>query len=98
MKNFNKKYSVNLSAHIIYPLLLLLILTYNTSAQKYSISGRVTDTELNPIIGVNIIISNTSLGDATDENGNYEIASLFSGVYTLEFSAIGYEKIVKEND
>jgi iron complex outermembrane receptor protein len=97
LKNFNKKYFVNSSAYIIYLLLLLLILTNDITAQNYSILGRVTDTELNPIIGVNVIISSTSLGDATDENGNYEISNLLPGVYTLEFSAIGYEKLVKEN-
>ncbi|MCU0343749.1 MAG: TonB-dependent receptor [Ignavibacterium sp.] len=75
----------------------MLIFSKDILPQNYSIEGRVIDKKQNPILGVNVIISSTNLGDATDENGNYEIENLLPGVYKIEFSAIGYDKIVKEN-
>jgi len=67
------------------------------SAQTFSIKGKVVDAQSIPLPGVNIILVNTSFGAATDKDGNYEIANLPPGIYTVEFSAIGYEKLNKEN-
>jgi iron complex outermembrane receptor protein len=48
--------------------------------------------EFNPIPGVNIIVLNTSYGDATDDKGNYHLKNISPGNYELEFSAIGFAK------
>jgi iron complex outermembrane receptor protein len=82
---------------MIFLFVFLLIITENISAQTYSIIGKVTDMKSKPVPGVNVILLNTNYGAATDENGNYKIIDIPSGVYTIEFSAIGYEKIRKEN-
>ena len=82
---------------MIFLFAFLIIITENISAQTYSISGKVTDSKSKPIPGVNVILVNTNFGAATDEKGNYVITDLSSGVYTIEFSAIGFEKIRKEN-
>lgn len=82
---------------MIFLFTFLIIITENISAQTYSISGKVTDSKLNPIPGVNVILVNSNFGAATDENGNYEITDLSAGVYIIEFSAIGFEKIRTEN-
>lgn len=75
---------------------ILLIFTTFLSLEFYSqtfdISGRVTDSEFNPIPGVNVLLVNTSIGDATDEKGNYQIRNVLPGSYELEFSVIGYAK------
>jgi iron complex outermembrane receptor protein len=67
------------------------------SAQTYSISGTVVDSKSKPIPGVNVVLINTIFGAATDYEGNYVIANLSSGTYTIEFSSIGYEKSRNEN-
>jgi iron complex outermembrane receptor protein len=77
--------------------ILLLINTGSISAQTYSITGSVVDSKSKPIPGVNVVLINTNFGAATDENGNYEITDLPLGIYTIEFSAIGYEKIRRED-
>jgi iron complex outermembrane receptor protein len=82
---------------MIFLFVFLLIINENISAQTYSIIGKVTDMKSKPVPGVNVILLNTNYGAATDENGNYKIIDIPSGVYTIEFSAIGYEKIRKEN-
>ena len=81
----------------IFLFVFLFIITENISAQTYNISGKVTDSKLNPIPGVNVILVNTNYGAATDENGNYVIDNLSAGIYTIEFSAIGFEKNRTEN-
>jgi iron complex outermembrane receptor protein len=84
----------------ILSVLTVLILSINSNiliAQTYSISGTITDLKLKPIQGVNVVILNTNIGAASDHNGNYRISDLKTGIYTIEFSAIGYQKFIKEN-
>jgi len=73
-------------------LVFILFLSAKLYCQSFNISGRVTDSEFNPIPGVNIVLSNLSKGDATDEKGKYEIKNVSPGNYEIEFSAIGYAK------
>lgn len=59
------------------------------------ISGSVKDAETGaPLPGMNIVISGTTIGTASDINGNYYILNVPPGVYTLEASMIGYKKIL----
>lgn len=73
-------------------IIILTILSLKFYPQTFNISGKVTDVEFNPIPGVNVLLINTSFGDATDEKGNYQIKNILPGNYELEFSAIGYAK------
>ncbi|MFH1196199.1 MAG: TonB-dependent receptor [bacterium] len=55
------------------------------------ISGKVTDAATGePLIGVNVVIEGTSLGAATDFEGEYYILNISPGVYTVKASYIGY--------
>ncbi|MDQ7064506.1 MAG: carboxypeptidase-like regulatory domain-containing protein [candidate division KSB1 bacterium] len=59
------------------------------------IKGRVTDKETRkPLSDVNVFLSGTSLGDATDSLGYYAIEHVPPGVYELVVSRIGYETVV----
>ena len=82
---------------ILILLLFVLINSEFNSAQTYSLKGKVVDAQSIPLPGVNIIVMNTSFGAATDNDGNYEVENLPKGIYTVEFSAIGYEKVIKNN-
>lgn len=56
-----------------------------------TISGRVTDYITgDPIPNVNIVIAGTSIGIATDNNGEYVLQNVPPGVQTIEFTHIGY--------
>jgi len=57
----------------------------------------VVDAQSIPLPGVNVIVINTAFGAATDKDGNYEIKNIPAGTYSIEFSALGYEKVKKEN-
>ena len=70
----------------------ILALIYSTQglSQDYSINGTITDTLNQPLQYVNVAIIGTTYGDASDENGIYEILNLSPGSYQIKFSAIGY--------
>jgi TonB-dependent receptor len=56
------------------------------------IEGKVTDVATGePLFGANIILDGTSMGAATDFEGEYLIANVPAGSYTLRASYIGYE-------
>ncbi|MDZ7290633.1 MAG: TonB-dependent receptor [candidate division KSB1 bacterium] len=58
------------------------------------IAGRVTDAESGEALpGANVVIEETTLGAATDLNGNYVILNVPPGVYTVMFSYIGYQPV-----
>ncbi|MGQ9561271.1 MAG: TonB-dependent receptor [Candidatus Oleimicrobiaceae bacterium] len=62
------------------------------------ITGRVTDAESGaPLPGVNLVLSGTRIGAATDANGYYVILNVPPGTYSLEASMIGYAKVTMTN-
>jgi len=64
-------------------------------SQTYEVSGKVTDENDLPLPGVNVVVSSESKGTTTDFNGNY-VMDLNKGIYTITFSFIGYEPVVKK--
>jgi iron complex outermembrane receptor protein len=77
-------------------LLIAVSLTDSTAYQLMSgIRGKVTDPEGKPLYGASIAIENTYLGTQTDAGGNYSFVDLRKGNYTLRYSFIGYEPVVK---
>ncbi len=77
----------------------ILLFVYLLSISVYAgntgkIAGVVTDKNSGePLAGVNVIIKGKPLGAATDQNGFYYILQVPPGVYTLEFSYIGYRSV-----
>jgi len=58
------------------------------------ISGKVTDEGTGePLIGINVLIVGSSMGAATDVDGNYFILNIPPGVYQVKVSGIGYNSI-----
>ena len=62
------------------------------------IAGKITDAETGePLPGVNVIIPGTTIGSATDLEGDYFIINLSPGNYTVVASMIGYQTVNKTN-
>ena len=79
-------------------LLLILFAGSFTFAQSGRISGKVTDQQTGePLIGANIIVMGTSLGAASDVNGEYLITNLSAGNYNVKASYIGYRDVTINN-
>ena len=70
--------------------LLALAFSLPTSAQA-TLSGAVVDGETGePLIVANVYIESLGRGAATDLDGNYRLADLPAGTYTVRFSYTGY--------
>ena len=68
-------------------------LSYFQSPHSVRIHGRVTDAATgNPLHFVNVFLSNTTKGAATDRNGLYSIVNVSLGNYELVVSMIGYKR------
>ncbi|HIN03037.1 MAG TPA: hypothetical protein EYM60_06815, partial [Candidatus Marinimicrobia bacterium] len=79
----------------LFPLLFLLEYLFGTTG---SLSGHVRDASTHqPLIGVNVIISGTELGAATDMDGNFRVDSAPVGSYNVHVSMIGYEAVTRPN-
>ena len=61
----------------------LLLITYtSTSAQQYTISGKVVNNNLDVLSGASIKIEETNQGTSSDVNGEFTL-SLDKGNYTI---------------
>ncbi len=83
------------SAFIIVIALLLVNTSHAQDRTRARIHGTVIDSRTNEtLIGVNVVIAGTTLGTATNLNGEYTISQLAAGTYTVSFRYIGYKTVV----
>jgi TonB-linked SusC/RagA family outer membrane protein len=73
------------------PIVLFLSLVLSAQTWAQSISGTVVDENDDPLPGVAVLVEGTGKGVATNFDGQYTIADLEPGEYTVEFSFIGYK-------
>ena len=75
---------------------ILLLITYtSTSAQQYTISGKVVNNNLDILSGASIKIEETNMGTSSDGNGEFTL-NLDKGKYTILISYTGFQSIEKE--
>lgn len=82
----------------LFTFLLILLITGITvhAGTTGKIKGTITDSETGkPLIGANVIILGTSLGAATDIDGNFFILAVRPGEYRLRASMIGFETMIQ---
>ena len=70
-------------------LLAFLTIGMQVFAQN-AVSGKVTDSKGEPLVGASVLVKGTSTGTMTDLDGQYRIPSVASNA-VLVFSSIGYE-------
>ena len=74
-----------------FAIVALLLLTTTAFAQRYTISGVVTNTSNGEkLIGANVYIKALSIGGVTTADGVYEIAMVPKGTYEMTISYIGF--------
>jgi hypothetical protein len=73
--------------------LVALVLPVAVLAQTTGkIAGQVTDAETGrALIGASVAVVDTTLGAATDSDGNYFILGLPAGTYTIQAQFIGFQ-------
>ena len=70
-------------------MVMLALLTMGAQAFAQGISGRVTDTVGEAVIGAGVVVKGTTNGTVTDINGNYSLANVQQGTVVV-FSCVGY--------
>lgn len=68
---------------------LLVILSQSFAISQQSISGVITDTSGDPVIGANIIVKGTTVGTISDIDGSYSL-NVPEGGTTLVISYLGF--------
>lgn len=93
--NYKQQYVVQMTRQVILILFVLLCSYSNLviAQEEGSISGVVIDQDFGDgLFGVNVFLTGTTRGAATDINGAYKISNLQAGIYDVTFSMIGFQK------
>ena len=78
--------------------LALFFLTGIIFGSNGKITGTVSQkTNGEPAVGVNIILVDSYMGAATDENGRFTILNVPPGTYSLRADAIGFAQVLVQN-
>lgn len=76
--------------------ILLFFIGFLSNAQ-IRISGKVLDSNNEPLIGASVYLNNTSIGTTTNDLGEFEL-SIKKGIHDLIVSYLGYETIQYQID
>lgn len=73
--------------------LCAIIITSCLFAQKFTLSGTVTDAQGNPLAGASVSIENSYIGAYTDAAGLFRLEKLTAGNYKIACSYLGYATV-----
>lgn len=85
--------------NLVLSTLIIFLVVFNISYAQTSgkLSGRIVDTEGEPLVGANIVIDGTTIGTASDMDGYYSIINIRAGSYTVKAQYIGYQtKVIQK--
>lgn len=63
---------------------------YENLPDEYSMEGKITDMDNNPVEGALISVSGTGISAVSNDAGNYYMPVVAAGTYTIEVSKTGY--------
>ena len=75
--------------------LFLVLFSFSAFAQRFKVSGKITDASGEPLTGASVIEKGTNNGTTADASGIYSLSVGYSGA-TLIVTYVGYNKIDKE--
>lgn len=81
-----------------YLLFLSLVPAMLFAGTKGRVKGQVVDLQTGePLIGANVIVVGSTIGAATDANGEFVLLNLEAGTYTIRASYLGYQTVTVSN-
>ncbi len=88
-----KNICFQMSRKILVTFMVMLCSVLPTLAQKITVSGTVTDSQGEPLIGASVIEQGSNVGVATDIDGHFTLSVKSDA--NLVFSYIGYNSVTK---
>src|SRR5260221_3402421 len=92
--------AVRLLSRFWFPIMLIAgavifsTMGFSQSSAKGTIKGKVTDNRTHESLpSVNVTVKGTYYGAVTDVEGNFTIANINVGTYTIELSLLGYKTV-----
>lgn len=76
-------------------ILCCLCMAWTIQAQT-TITGKVVDERLEPVLGANITVVNAALGTATDIDGNFTLTVDVAPPFEIQISSIGYQTVTEQ--
>jgi TonB-linked SusC/RagA family outer membrane protein len=61
-----------------------------------TLKGKVTNDKGEPVIGASITVSGVAKGTSAGLTGEFQLAGLKPGKYTIQISAVGYQSVVRD--
>jgi outer membrane receptor protein involved in Fe transport len=78
----------------LFLMILSMMLSQTYAQEKGNIFGKIVDSATNEeLIGANILLVGTTIGAASDLDGNFRINNILPGKYSVTASMIGYSKL-----
>ena len=90
-----KKLNILKKAKTLVPFLILLFITHVGNAQTAKLSGKVIDSNENPLVGATILVKELNKGTSSNFDGDFNI-DLNSGDYTISITYVGYHSLTKK--
>lgn len=73
-----------------------LALLISTILFSQKITGKISDTEGNPLPGATVLLLETREGTVSNGQGTFELSPAQAGIYTLRVSFVGFEQTTKK--
>jgi TonB-dependent SusC/RagA subfamily outer membrane receptor len=78
-------------SRFVFALLLLAMMVPPVAAQRGQIAGTVSDSSTgSPVIGAQVMVTGTTLGAVTNEEGRFTVAAVPAGTHTLDVRRLGF--------
>lgn len=78
-------------------LILLLTITFSGFTYAQTLTGKVTNTQNEPVVGASVKVANSNIGTTTNVEGRYSLPLATGKTYTIEVSSVGYTpKIISD--
>ncbi|MDG1039816.1 MAG: TonB-dependent receptor [Polaribacter sp.] len=74
--------------------ILFLFASTLANSQSFTISGKITDENKQPLVSASVFIKNTNNGTSSDFDGNYQL-KVTTGTHKVEVRFIGYKSVSK---
>jgi iron complex outermembrane receptor protein len=71
-------------------IIFVMILSYRISNAQNKITGKISDQDNLPLVGVSIFVPDMNMGTISNNIGAYELSNLPNGKIKVQYSALGY--------